>query len=108
MKERPVGQSIRFFGGNTRGQVTIEDGTSETVTIDRDVWFDRDIDGRWLVWAGRHHADGTAADGTDEIGAIVVKDPQVVAFLDLLGQLIADPARFHDEPTFPGNVGNAG
>ncbi len=47
-------KSIRFFGGTTHGEVIIEDGHSETWSICRDVWFDRDIDGRWLVWAGRH------------------------------------------------------
>ncbi len=69
--------SIQFFGGATRGQVTIENGHSETWAVNRDVWFDRDIDGGWLVWAGRR--DEAAVLGTDEenndIGAIVVKDP---------------------------------
>ncbi len=94
--------SIRFFGGTTRGQITIENGHSETWTIDRDVWFDRDIDGRWLVWAGHHHTTTLpeAVEGEGDTGAIVVKDPTVIAFIDLLGELIADPAKFRDEPTF--------
>lgn len=94
-------QSIRFFGGTTHGKVTIENGHSETWTIDRDVWFDRDFDGRWLVWAGRHDATALPAEveGGDT-GAIVVKDPTVIAFIDLLGELIANPAKFRDEPTF--------
>jgi len=94
-----MGRRIRFFGGNTRGQITIENGHRETWVIDRDVWFDQDIDGRWLVWAGQHQ-EGRALDGSDETGAIVVKDPRVVAFIDLLAQLIAEPAKFQDEPTF--------
>ncbi len=97
-----MGRSIRFFGGNTRGQMTVENGHSETWSFDRDVWFDRDIDGRWLVWAGRHHATMRRDDDDEhrDTGAIVIKDPTVIAFIDLLGELIADPARFHDEPTF--------
>ncbi len=102
--------SIQFFGGATRGQVTIENGHSETWTVNRDVWFDRDIDGGWLVWAGRR--DEAAVPGTDEenndIGAIVVKDPSAIAFIELLGELIADPARFRDEPTFPCSPGDDG
>ena len=95
--------SIRFFGGTTRGQVTIENGHRETHEIERDVWFDQDIDGRWLVWAGRHDAPSVTHNGQDEMdtGSIVVKDATVAAFIEMLGELIADPAKFHDEPTFP-------
>ncbi len=95
--------SIRFFGGATRGQVTIENGHSETHEIERDVWFDQDIDGRWLVWAGRHDPVAAPMDGDDEMdtGSIVVRDPTVAAFIEMLGELIADPAKFHDEPSFP-------
>jgi hypothetical protein len=92
-------QSIRFFGGTTQGQVTIENGHSETWSITRDVWFDRDIDGRWLVWAGRHDSRPPGG-GEDETGAILVKDPQVAAFIEMLGELIANPGKFRDEPTF--------
>ncbi len=91
---------IRFFGGTTQGQVTIENGHSETWSISRDVWFDRDIDGRWLVWAGRHGSRPAGDSGHEETGAIVVKDPQVAAFIEMLGELIANPAKFHDEPVF--------
>ncbi|MBA3275626.1 MAG: hypothetical protein H0T72_07520 [Chloroflexia bacterium] len=96
-------RSIQCFGGATRAQITIENGHSETWAVNCDIWFDRDIDGRWLVWAGRR--DEAAVPGTDEenddTGAIVVKDPGAIAFIEMLGELIADPARFHDEPTFP-------
>ncbi len=97
-----MGYSIRFFDGNTRGQITVENGHSETWSIDRDVWFDRDIDGRWLVWAGRHDATMSAEDidAESDTGAIVTKDPTVIAFIDQLGELIANPAKFHHEPTF--------
>lgn len=96
-------RSIQFFGGATKGQVTIGNGHSETWEIDRDLWFDRDIDGRWLVWAGRRDVGLLPGDrdGNEDTGAIVVKDPCAIAFIELLGDLIANPAKFRDEPTFP-------
>lgn len=95
-------RSIQFFGGTTRGQVTIGNGESETWAITRDLWFDRDIDGRWLVWAGRRDAAALPGDseGNEDTGAIIVKDPIAIAFIEMLGELIADPAKFRDEPTF--------
>ncbi len=103
-------RSIQFFGGATRGQVTIENGHSETYSINRDVWFDRDIDGRWLVWAGRRDRATLPEDTevNDDTGAIIVKDPGAIAFIELLGELITDPARFRDEPTFPCSPGDDG
>lgn len=92
-------RSIRFFGGVTKGQVTIEDGHSETRSIECDVWFDQDIDGRWLVWAGRHQSN-PLFESEGAMGAIVVEDPHVAAFIEMLGELIANPSRFKDEPTF--------
>jgi hypothetical protein len=94
-----VERSIRLFGGTSQGQVILETGHSETQTLFRDVWFDRDIDGRWLVWAG-HHPGTMMVDGEDEIGAIVVKDTHVAAFIEMLGELIANPAAFSEEPAF--------
>lgn len=76
-------------------------------SVRRELWFDQDIDGRWLVWAGRHSAD-PRLDGEDDSGAIVVKDPQVVAFIEMLGELIAKPDRFHHEPVFSGADGVTG
>lgn len=97
-----MGSSIRFFGGATHGQVTMENGQSTTSRIEREIWFDRDIDGRWLVWASRH--DGAAIPGDEDrdedTGAIVVRDPGTIAFIELLGELFANPAQFHDEPLF--------
>lgn len=76
-----------FPSGTTHGQVTIGNGHSETRTIDRDVWLERDIDGRWLVWVGRHDATALPAEVEEgDTGAIVVKDPTVIAFIDLPGE----------------------
>jgi hypothetical protein len=93
---------ISFFGGETRGFVRLANGDEQAVDIVRDVWFDRDIDGRWLVWA--QDRDGIPLDGTDEgsTGAIVVRNRDVIAFLEQLGQLIVEPAAFEHEPVFAG------
>ncbi len=98
-------QTIRFFGGTTRGEVTIEHEHEETRVIDRDVWFDQDINGHWLVWVTAH--DGTPADGEEDgqTGAIIVRNRDATAFIELLGKLIADPANFHHEPVFTGADG---
>ncbi len=98
-----MGHSIRFFGGRIHGHMTSENGRPVTSVLDRDLGFDRDWDGCWLVWASRHADDADPGDGTagdHTTGAIVVKDPTVIAFIEMLGDLIADSSMFHDEPTF--------
>lgn len=95
-------QTIRFFGGMTRCEVAIGHVHEDVRPIDRDIWFDQDIDGRWLVWATAR--DRTSADRDDDArtGAIVVRNQDAAAFIELLGKLIADPARFYHEPEFFG------
>ena len=77
--------------------ITIDDGEAHvsalSLSFTRSLWFDQDIDGRWLVWSS---APGDGA----ETGAIVVRDPAVTAFLDELAQLLASPQRFTHEPHF--------
>jgi hypothetical protein len=92
----------RFFGGAIRGVATVENGPMESLEVMREVWFDRDIDGRWLVWA--QETERAASDGTNEMpaGAIVVRNPDVSAFLEQLGRLIVDPSAFEHEPAFFG------
>jgi hypothetical protein len=98
-------QRIFFFGDDARGAVRLAHGHVDAVDVDRDVWFDRDIDGQWLVWAQDH--DGTPGNGPDEeqTGVIVVRNPDVSAFLEQVGRLIADPAAFAHEPVFRGADG---
>ncbi len=68
-----------------------------TLSLSRCLYFDRDIDGGWLVWtAGPDDLD----DEVVEMGAIVVRDPAVIAFLEQLGQLLVAPQRFAHEPRF--------
>jgi hypothetical protein len=92
-----MSKHVGYFGGKTRGRITLEDGTREDFWFDRELWFDRDINGRWLVGV----TDPDASEGQDT-GAIVVKDETVSAFIELLGKLIRDPDRFADEPVLLG------
>jgi hypothetical protein len=72
------------------------------IQVHRELWFDQDIDGKWLVVASKDGATGPDGDHDydADVGAIVVTDPRVVAFIELLGELVADPARFAHEPRF--------
>jgi hypothetical protein len=78
------------------------------VWVKRDLWFDRDDDTSWIVWA-QHNAwdrDEPPAEGESEattLGSIVVTDRVVMAFIDQLGELLVDPARFRHEPRFTGD-----
>jgi hypothetical protein len=92
-----MSKRIGYFGGKTYGRVTLEDGGQEHVWFDRELWFDRDIDGRWLVGV-----TDPARDGEVDTGAIVVKDETISAFIDQLGKLIVQPDAFSDEPVLIG------
>lgn len=93
---------IHAFG--SRGLVPFfiaEGDTERQARVARELWFDRDIDGRWLVCAVK--PDHPATQGHDDahnLGAIVITDPQAIAFIELLGELVADPAQFGHEPAF--------
>jgi hypothetical protein len=84
-----------YFGGIMR--VQMDNGHHEEIWLDRNLWFDLDIDGRWLVGV-------TGPDPTDEtlIGAIVVRDRTMCRFIEMLGRLIADPSQFAGEPVLLG------
>ncbi len=92
---------IRTFGVAGALPFSImEDGANQAIKVRRELWFDRDIDGRWLVCAVRLRDDAHngEADQLDDVGAIVVADPRVSAFINMLAQLVTDPAQFRDEP----------
>ena len=93
-------QRIQSFGGETTTQFSITDGEEVSMTLRRVIWFDQDIDGRWLVWATSEDAvSGMAVQAEpSRVGAIVVKDPKIGAFIAMLGELLAHPDRFEDEP----------
>ena len=95
---------VEYFGGKTHGHIVLENGHSENIPFDRELWFDCDLDGRWLVGVTNcQHPDA------DVTGAIVVKNPTIGAFIQLLGRLVIEPARFTAEqvvigPTWDGRL----
>jgi hypothetical protein len=99
-------RSITGFGSVGPHEVHARtDQGEQTVWVKRDLWFDRDDDQSWIVWA-QHHAwndEDLPAEVEDEgatLGSIVVTDRVVVAFLDQLGELLVNPDRFRHEPHF--------
>jgi hypothetical protein len=103
----PMDRDISLFGGGTRVSVRIGNDREETIEVSRDIWFDRDIDGRWLVWVQDHD---TVVDGTTDgpTGAFVVRNCDVISFIEQLGKLIVDPSAYEDEPVFVGADGEQG
>jgi hypothetical protein len=95
---------LDHFGGTTHGHLIVAHGLHHhDVRFTRELWFDRDIDGRWLVGVTEHHPSCAETTGT-----IVVKDAHVSAFIELLGELV-EPDRFADEqvvlgPAWDGQV----
>jgi hypothetical protein len=101
-----MGKSIGGFGGDGSHEVHVNtDQGEQTVWVKRDLWFDRNDDKSWIVWA-QHRSwsdDDPPADGEGEattLGSIVVTHPVVMAFIDQLGALLVDPGKFSDEPEF--------
>ena len=95
---------IESFGGDGPHEVRFGTGEGEqTVWVKRDVWFDRNDGESWLVWAQVRSWAGdelpTDAEA-DSLGSIVVTHPAVMAFIDELGELLVNPARFGHEPEF--------
>lgn len=87
-----MAQQLGYFGCKATCRLVLEDAPEDELWLEREFWFDRDIDGRWLIGA----IDPRRAD--DEItGAIMVKDPRISAFIEVLGTLVAEPERFADE-----------
>jgi hypothetical protein len=100
---------IRFFGQHGPHQIIFtEHGHETAVVVRRELWFDRDVDGHWLVGVKReaHVAVDGEGDWPEAVGAIVVRDVTAIAFIERLAQLLVDPAPFTDEPVFqpPRNV----
>lgn len=99
-----MNHDISLFGGGTRVSVRIGDGIGESIEIDREIWFDRDIDGRWLVWVQDREQSAEPLDNSDDgpTGAIVVQNRDVRTFIEQLARLLVDPAEFEHEPVFRG------
>jgi hypothetical protein len=96
-----MNERLEYFGGMMHVRMTVEERPSDVTWFDREFWFDRDIDGRWLVGV-----TGTGQGDEDDLGAIVVKDKTIIAFIESLGNLIANPAQFSGEPVLFAQAGN--
>jgi hypothetical protein len=101
-----VSEPIDAFGGDGAHEVRYRTEQGEqSVYVRRDLWFDRDDSRSWIVWA-QHHAwdrDDPPADGDIDaasLGSIVVTHPDVMAFIDQLGELLVDPGRFRHGARF--------
>lgn len=75
----------------TLATITLKKG-DDAYTVHRDVWFDQDFDGSWIVMAMRPEAPEVRGDRPG--GSIRVNDPTVRAFLDELFLMLADPDGF--------------
>ena len=94
---------IRLFGQTGPHQIIVDDhGHATSLVIRRDLWFDHDVDGRWLIWAKREAQAALDGEGDlpEAVGAIVVRDATAIALIDQLAQLLVDPGQFRDEPVF--------
>ena len=86
---------IQFLGTTAPCCFQFGDGHLSEV-LPRHLWFDRDIDGRWVVWSS---AAGTSPDDDEsDVGSMIVNDPAVTTFLESLAAMVAQPARFQHEP----------
>jgi hypothetical protein len=95
--------AIEAFGGDGAHEVRFgTDHGDQTVWVKRDLWFDRDDAQNWVVWAQERPwgADHPPAEREVALGSIVVTHPAVMAFIDQLGELLVNPARFRHEPRF--------
>jgi hypothetical protein len=97
---------IEGFGGDGSHEVHVRaDQREQIVWVKRDLWFDRNDDKSWIVWAQHRSWNGDDPPAEDEseattLGSIVVTHPAVMDFIDQLGALLIDPGRFSDEPEF--------
>ena len=80
-----------YFGGSMR--VYMDIGHQPETLLDRELWFDLDIDGRGLVGV-----NGADPAGEPMMGAVIVRDKAIGYFIETLGQLIANPAEFAHDP----------
>lgn len=73
--------------------ITLQKG-DDAFSVHRELWFDEDGDGTWLVLAMRPEAPEVHGDRPG--GSIVVNDPAVRGFLEDLFRMLADPDGFGD------------
>lgn len=86
-----MAKQVAYFGGITHGRLIHEHNPKQEIRFDRDIWFDRDINGRWLVGVTTQHDSG---DETTQ--AIAIKHDTVNDFISVLASLVADPDELSD------------
>lgn len=92
-----MSSTIRNFGSNGAASLSFEEiNPDRSISVDRELWFDQDTSGRWLVCVMRPRDERHVAD----IGSLIVTDPRVSDFIETMARLIADPDQFTDEPRF--------
>lgn len=91
---------IRLFGSAGPTTFTIEwDDHSQPIAMRRELWFDQDMDGRWLICAMRA-PDQDDHQAVASMGSLVVTDQRVRDFIETLAELLANPDQFAEEPRF--------
>ncbi len=96
---------IGYVGGSLVGQVKVGRLFDVRVCVHRDLWFARDIvSDEWSAYVELPERD-SGGDDAAGVGSILITDPTVNAFMEMLVQLIADPEAIGDvtfgpKPTF--------
>ncbi len=96
---------IGYVGGSLVGQVRVGTICNLRVCIHREFWFARDIvSDEWSAYVELPERDSGSAAAAG-MGAILITDPTVNAFIERLVELIADPEAIGDvtfgpKPTF--------
>ena len=92
---------VNCFGGPFQSEFLFVADEQDTV-VRRELWFDQDIDGRWVIWVSENRDPQgiPEAESPVELGALIVQDPTVAAFLETLGELVLEPDHFAHEPRF--------
>ncbi len=95
-------QRIQSFGGESNLRFSITDEEEVSLDLRRVVWFDKDIDEQWIVWAmaAEDAPSDEVGDDPEKFGAIIVRDPAVTTFIEQLGDLLAHPERYEHDPVF--------
>ena len=101
VREASMPGRVNCFGGPFQSEILFA-ASEQDIVVRRELWFDQDIDGRWVIWVSedRGPRDIPEAESPVGVGALIVRDPTVAAFLETLGELVLEPDHFAHEPRF--------